>query len=540
MISLNALISEFEAAKAKRGNWDSVWQEIADYMAPSRASFTQTHTPGANRRSKIFDSTPEEANEALAAGLHGMMTSRSQRWFYLRPQRYDLRGKSRVSRYVDDVLTAMYAVINDPEVGFHTQIDQTYQDLGAFGNGILYTETNGPKPIIFQSKHLSNCYVVYDTYGILSAVHYMYSWTTEQIVHRFGIDSLPDALRQAYELGNRHGDVHDVLHSVKRREPKDVGRVFGSKGFPYGSYWTLMKEKHPLSESGYKDMPYLVARWRVRTGEDYGIGPGERMLPEARMLNEMYKSVMMAAQKALQPPLQLPDDSFINPISTRPSGLNYYRMGTGGKIEPIESRHRVDIGAELLEQQRQRIRVGFFQDAFDITSDSDGVNVKATFTMQRRDDKFRRLSPVFSRLDSELFEPAIQRLFAVMESKGMLPDAPPELDNEPLEIDYVSPVARAMRTSEADDILRLMELAAPLAEVDPDALLNIDASAAVRLAGSELFNVPARIMRSEAEVKELKEQRNQDREQEQQLASGQAAASALKDASSAQQNFNAS
>ncbi len=533
---IEKIIGDYQSAKQRRSNWDTLWQEIADYMAPSRASFTEAQQRAANRREKIFDSTPEEANEALAAGLHGMMTSRSQRWFYLQPENRALRGRVRITRWIEDVLTAMYAVINSPVSGFHTQIDQCYQDLGAFGNAVMFTETNGPAPIIFQSKHLGRCWVSYDVFGQARSVYYTYTYTVKDIVERFGVDSLPDTLKMNYERGEGRDAEMDVLHAVSKR---DDTTKFGAKGFAFGSYWILEKEKHLLSEGGYREMPYLTPRWRVRTGEDYGVGPGERMLPEARMLNEMYKSVMKAAQKALDPPLQLPDDSFMNPIRLRPSGLNYYRLG-GGKIEPIESRHRVDIGDALLEAQRQRLKVGFFSDAFDITSDSDGVNVKATFTLQRRDDKFRRLSPVFGRLDAELLEPVIQRLFSVMSAKGMLPEAPEELDNERIVIDYVSPVARAMRTAEADDILRLIELAAPLGEIDPDALLHINGSEAVKIAGNELFNVPSRVMRSEAEVKVLKDARAEQQQIEQALASGEQAASALKDAGSAQQSFNAS
>ncbi len=536
-MDVTGIIDRYKREKARRALYDDTWQEIADFMLPSRASFTEKQMEGSNRRERIFDSTPEEAVESLAAGLHGMMTSRGQRWFYLAPQRAALSTNVQVKRWSAAVTEIMYSVFNSPASGFHTQIDQCYQDLSALGNCMLFTETTSPEsPVVFQSRHMSKCCFATNFYGVVDTVFYSEMYPLGMVVKRFGAENLPDNLKRAYENGQSGKEV-ELLHAVMPRDADEIKGKIGSTSMPYGSYWILSEHKTLLSEGGYRDMPYNAARWRVRTGESYGTGPGERMLPEVRMLNEMYKTVMKAGQKALDPPLQVPDDTFIGPIRTRPSGLSYYRANSQAKIEPIESRHRVDIGIELLEMQRQLIRRGFFQDAFDITSDSDGVNVKATFTMQRRDDKFRRLSPVFSRLDSELLEPIIARVYSVLDAKGMLPPPPAVMENEGVRVEYISPVARAMRTAEADDLLRLLELAAPLAEIDPDASLNIDADKAVRVAGIELFNVPPEIMRSEAEVKRMREQRSEERQTEQALVSGQAAATALKDVSSAQQNF---
>ena len=42
--------------------------------------------------------------------------------------------------------------------------------------------------------------------------------------------------------------------------------------------------------------------------------------------------------------------------------------------------------------------------------------------------------------------------------EGQLPEAPPVLQGQPIEIEYVSPLARAQRQSELQSILRLLEI----------------------------------------------------------------------------------
>ena len=49
-------IEKLEKMRGRRMTHDTLWQEIADYMLPSR-SFTVERMQGEKRTSKIFDST---------------------------------------------------------------------------------------------------------------------------------------------------------------------------------------------------------------------------------------------------------------------------------------------------------------------------------------------------------------------------------------------------------------------------------------------------------------------------------------------------
>src|SRR5690242_15845561 len=81
-----------------------------------------------------------------------------------------------------------------------------------------------------------------------------------------------------------------------------------------------------IDVGGFDEVPYLVPRFSKVTGEIYGLGPGMTCLPDVKMLNEMAKTVVKAAQKIVDPPLQLPDSGFLVPIKTTPGSLNSLRQ----------------------------------------------------------------------------------------------------------------------------------------------------------------------------------------------------------------------
>ena len=103
------------------------------------------------------------------------------------------------------------------------------------------------------------------------------------------------------------------------------------QNMPIASVYVLCKDEIILEESGYEEMPVLAPRWSKASGEVYGRGPGMATLPDVKMLQQMSKTIIKAAQKVVDPPLQLEDDSVILPVRTIPGGLNYRRAGS----EPI-------------------------------------------------------------------------------------------------------------------------------------------------------------------------------------------------------------
>jgi hypothetical protein len=230
------------------------------------------------------------------------------------------------------------------------------------------------------------------------------------------------------------------------------------------------------------------------------------------MLNEMSKTTIKAAQKQVDPPLLVPDDGFILPVRTVPGGLNFYRAGTRDRIEPLNIGANNPLGLNMEEQRRGAIRDAFYVNQLMMQS---GPQMTATEVVQRNEEKMRLLGPVLGRLQSELLRPLIDRTFAILLRKKLFKPAPDFLSGQDIQIEYVSPLAKAQRSSELQSIMRAIEIFGSLANVAPVFdHINID-NLVMHLA--DIVGVPAKVLNSKAEVNAIRQNKQQQQDQAMQM-----------------------
>jgi len=143
----------------------------------------------------------------------------------------------------------------------------------------------------------------------------------------------------------------------------------------------------------------------------------------------------------------------------------------------------------------------------------------ATEVLSRNEEKMRLLGPVLGRLQSELLQPMIARSFGLLLRGGLLPPAPEELQGQDIEIEYVSPLAKAQKLTDLQSMLRGFEVLMQVNEIAP-VLDYLDTDKLVKYL-VEVTGIPARVVRSDAEVVEMREaqqeQAVQQQEQQQQM-----------------------
>lgn len=339
----------------ERAQWDAIWQELKDLVRPDTSDFTAGHNRAADARRRIFDGTAPWALEQLSAGLHSYLTSPVDRWFSLGVagtpyDQLDFEGKA----WLEQVSDIIYAHYSNPFASFNPSMHETYLDLGGFGTSCIYQwmdpETQN---LMFRSYPLADCWVAEDAAGHVDTLHRRIKWTVRQCAQEFG--KLPEKLAKMEQ-----DDKVTVLHAVYPRTDRNPSlKTATNKAFV--SAYVCQDTGELLAEGGYDFMPYHSPRWSKLAGEIYGRSPALSVFPEIRMVNAMSKTVIVAAQKLVDPPLQVPDDGFMMPIRQTPGGLNFFRPGTE-KIEPLYVGQRVDIGIDMIEQRRETIRRGFYVD----------------------------------------------------------------------------------------------------------------------------------------------------------------------------------
>jgi len=165
---------------------------------------------------------------------------------------------------------------------------------------------------------------------------------------------------------------------------------------------------------------------------------------------------------------------------------------------------------------RERIKETFFNNLFQTISQFETrSNVSATEIDARRAESLVMLGPVLERIEYELLSPIVERVFAIMSRAGILPPAPPAVQGQPINVEFVSMLATSQAAAATGGIERLLQIAGGLVAVDPAVMDNIDIDYALDKY-SALMNNDPKIIRSPAELAQIRQQRAQDQAAQQQ------------------------
>ena len=500
------LLSRYERLEGQRQNWETHWQEVADYMQPRKADVTKKRARGDKRMEQVFDSSPIQAVELLAASLHGMLTNPSTPWFTLRFKDQDIDNEDEAKLWLEASTDAMYTAFN--RSNFQQEIFELYHDLITFGTAAMFIEEDDDDIIKFSTRHIDEVYIAENDKGRIDTVFRRFHISARAAMQKFG-DATSTDIKSIFKK-DPYQEV-EILHAVYPRsdfnpKKKDKGNM------PFESVYLEYKNSNELSVGGFKEFPFVVPRYLKASNEIYGRSPAMTALPDVKMLNEMSKTTIKAAQKQVDPPLLVPDDGFLLPVRTVPGGLNFYRSGTRDRIEPLNIGANNPLGLNMEEQRRDAIRAVFYVNQLMMQQ---GPQMTATEVIQRNEEKMRLLGPVLGRLQSELLKPLIDRVFNILLRNNQLPPAPEFLSGQDIEIEYVSPLAKAQKSTELQSIMRAIEILGSMANVAPVFdYVNFD-NLVKHLA--DIVGVPQKILKSQSQVNAERQQAQQQQQEQMQM-----------------------
>ena len=505
-----ALIQRFTTLQQQRLHWETHWQEIADYIIPRKADITKTRTPGDKRTDLVYDGTAIHAAELMSASLHGMLTNAATRWFSLRYSDNELNGDDEAMEWLNEATDVVYQHLN--RSNFSEQVHELYTDLVNFGTGVLFVEADDNDGVRFSTRHIAECWISEDEHGRVDTVYRKYKTTARATVNQFG-DNVTQRIHKM-DQEEPYKEI-EILHVVMPRDERTKGNR-NKQNKPFASIYIDPEDKQIIGEGGYDELPYCVPRFLKASFElGYGRSPSMTALADTKMVNKMAEIVLRAAQLQIHPPMMVPDDGFMLPVRTTPGGLNFYRSGTRDRIEPLAIGANNPLGEQQLESRRTAIRSAFYVDQLIL---GQGPQMTATEVVQRTEEKMRLLGPVTGRLQVELLQPCLDRVFSILARQKNFAPAPEGIRDNRIDIEYVSPLAKAQRSGDVTAAMQLVEILMPLMQLDPNVVdfLDMDGLAKhiIRVTG-----VPAEVVRGEGEIAEIRENKAAMQEQQQQMDS---------------------
>jgi len=532
-------LKRYASLKAARQPFDNLWRDLANFIVPQRAYQFMAGEPnvadyiGARRASRVYDSTAEIALDVFSSSLVGFLANPAMNWFELAPTDESLTELPEVAIWFDTVTERMLEAFNEPNAKFYSNLKMAANDIGVFGTVGMLIQPGKKSYLEFSSRNVNEMYVAEDASGNIDTVYRYLLMTCRQLYQQFG-NNISYETRNKYN--ERPDDLISVLHILEPRDERNPDSK-SNLDMPIKSVWIEKETKHILQESGFREMPLPVARWDVMTNDVYGTSPSAKVLADIKMLNQMERAHIIAAEKSLNPPLMMPDDGFLGNIDLSAGAINIYRSMSQGRLEAIQTIGNLPITLEMVQAKRNLIREAFFIDQLQL---QEGPQMTATEVMARTDEKLRLMAPMIGRIQSELLGPIIERSFAILYrlsddkdfKNSPFPPPPPALSEAKFKVKYVSPLARAQRGSEANSIMAWINSTVPLFETFPDILDNINSDELVRVL-HDIQSVPAVLLNDRESVEQARAIRAEQQQQQQEMMQIQQGADIAKTANQA-------
>lgn len=524
-------ISRWDELRGDRSQHEQLWTDIARLIQPQRGGFG-TDTPHSRSIDKPLSSAAIQAADNFSAGLYGTLTNPANKWFSFQTNDTDLNTWHPAKAWLDHVTERVARSFGPSVSPFYSAATQFFSDLCAFGNAIQYDEVRQTdRKIMDLTLSLSECCIAVDGYGMVCEAVRKFWLTASQALSMFPAESLPKRVVECAEKGDmvKHPFYHHIFKNAEWRPFYKLG----PKGKQWLSLYVCEVDATLVRINGYHEMPIFAARWKVDTGQTYGLGPGFVALPSARTLNRMDDAVIRAAQKAADPTLLAPDRSdFPLEGRIRPGEVVYGSVDGQGRalIRPLDMTG--NIGLTLQDRQHQ---IELVRDAFHYTllQLAGRTGMTATEVMAITEERQRLWAPHQGRVQEEFLARKMERRFNILWRMGQI-DPPPEgMEGAELTVTYESAAAAAQKSVEGNATLRFLQDLTPLMQIDPRAAERLDTDGLVETL-ADARGVPARVLRSREVADDLARQRQEQQQAMQAMAAMQAGAGALKDAAGAE------
>lgn len=510
------LLEKYQALKAFRTPWETLWKDIAKYVSPRRSPGLQgtVTSPTTDEESRLFDITAGQAAMTLANGCLAWMSPQETPWFSFTPE--EAAKDDEAAKWLNRCTVTTREGLG--RSNFYTAIHEFYLDRSTFGTGCLYLEPSAKrgKKINVQCWAIGSYVIDEDDEGEVDTVVREMILTPRTAAQKFGRDNLSAVMRKKLDDGGSGAmEQCKFLHFIHPRDEKDrTPGGIGPDSMPIACIYMEEATGHAVRVSGYEEMPVMVSRyleWGSNMGTRYGWSPAFAALPEARQVNFLQKMMDALAEKMAFPPVLAPEE-LEGEIDVNASGVTYFDKQLAGSL-PKEwmTAGRYDVGKDRIMERQNAIKAAFHTDLFQMFSQLQ-KQMTAREVAERSSEKLIQFSPTFARLTTELFNPLLERLFGIGLRAGWFGEVPEAMIVDlgdgngfvaPPQVLYSSRIALALRSLPVLALHRMLELTAGIAQFAPEVIDNFNVDEAWQMAALNEA-LPDGIARTKAEVDEIR------------------------------------
>ncbi|MGB0844414.1 MAG: portal protein [Alphaproteobacteria bacterium] len=457
--------------KSQRSALEASWSDLSSMVLPGRFN---NGSKQSNGKRDSLDSTAALAAENLGMALCGLAVNPAREWF--EPVSPDQNAKNDVEtvNWFQNVGGLMRAELNRQGSRFYVEAQNLIKELVTFGTAVFFSEEIGLSgQFSFTTRPLDRTCFDQNANGQIDRAYYRFLFTARQCIEKWG-EAAPKAAHKAVDDGDLHARF-DLMHAV-------IPAGSGNDG-KFASLYIHMDSQTLISKGQYHEFPYQVVRWSSVPQHVYGFSPAMMALPDIKFLNTVVKTNLVAAQKAVDPPLLAVNENGLRGLKTHPGAIIYGGLDASGRrmYEPLmQGATQSSAMSAQEDQKREQIREAFFHSLLFSTLQN---QMTATEFLGRYEEKARVLAPHLAAIQAEFLTPFLQRLYGLMHRAGKLPDVPENMaggKKQVIEVSFNTPLTRAQKSEDASVALKLLAGFAPYLGDDLMALNQIDSAKMVR------------------------------------------------------------
>ncbi len=506
----------------RKSQMDSIFEQIrpdlqtlSDYFIPRATRFLVNDVNKPIKKSKnILDSVTITAVKNFASGMQSGATSAATRWFKTQMKRKELNDIHEVKIWTNQQEELMRRILAASNY-YQSQLE-IYKHLGSFGFGCMSIEPDYRTVVNFKVLPIGSYRYAKDHRGESDTLCRHYKENAQNIVKKYGYDKCSQAVKDAYD-NNRYDALFELVYFVEpNKEYNPNSPLARHKKFISATY--EIGEDSFLKLSGYDRFPFAIFEAEVNGEDNYPSNcPGIEALPDAKQLMMQVKEYSKGLKKIVSPLYRGPAALQKQKGLIDKPGYIVEDNENGQGISPVyETPPQILQLDQNNDRLRNTIKEHFYNDLFAVILNTADRGRTATEVNEIKEEKMVLLSPLLDQVHKGL-RCILDFVFFLTIETGIMPAPPDIIQQEDVEVEFVSALALAQKVKGISSIERFTTFTSNLAQaVDPTLVYKINADKIID-DYAEIANISPEHVKSTDEVNKKRTEIAQQQQMQQQM-----------------------
>jgi hypothetical protein len=450
-----SIIKGFDSAKTHRSKFDSWLRDITFYVLPEYESTERDAKDTEGNPDRPVSTVAQEAAIKLGGNLYSYTYSQGDRNFVLRaPEGGD---SEELKGWLEEAgEAAIKAIQNSNFSEVYGEVCTLFSTYGTGPTTIEWDDDRGE--LLFRNHPISGeIFIVEDSNGRVNGIFRLLNLTADQAIEKYGETNLPDDIVKCGDDPAKSSETFEFIHMIKAiRKPNGRQKAAGWK---YESTHVARKAEKVVKESGYRTFPVPCPRFMKVRDFAYGYGVGHMAVNAICELNRAETDFRDAIELEAKPPVFTPDEDS-GAEHLKPGRMIFVDMSSGQRPIQYAPTANSQFLLQRIMQLSAQIERQFFLDVFMALSTYVANDKTLGEAQMIENEKLSSIGPMVSRLRSEFWVPAIERILDLLIEKGVI--GPPPGQGVDYKIVYTSRIDAQLAAINATETIRAINEAAQL------------------------------------------------------------------------------